>query len=250
MVKHLYNLVLTNQFTRVALRRAIRKLRAILGCPDAYADLLSVISSTSPSAILDIGSYVGDTVLRFLDETSVCVHAFEPTPSTFQKLVDRFDNCTQVNLHRLALGGEQGKQRFFLNKNAQTNSLLENDIGNVSSFGELTEHMDEATIDVWTLDQWMQVNNLSGPLVIKADIQGAEGMLLEGGQATFKDHVVAFFSEVQLEPMYESQKDFHTLNLELGKLGFYIANIYPCFHDKTGRAVQCDVLWLKEGITF
>ncbi len=249
MIKQMYALLLKHSITRRYQRRLLGSIRKLVGCPDAYDDLLNIVSLAAPAAILDIGSYIGDTVVRFVDETNIPVFAFEPTPKTFAVLANRFADSSQVQVNQLALGSHNGQEQFFLNQNPQTNSILENDSGNTQSFAQFTNHLDRAAVEVQTLDTWVESQSLYGPLVVKADIQGAEGLLLEGGKRVFKEQVLAFFSEVQLAPMYQTQTDFFCLNRTLTQdFDFYLANIYPCFRDQSGRAVQTDALWIKHGL--
>ena len=85
-------------------------------------------------------------------------------------------------------------------------------------------------------------------MVIKADMQGAEGRLLAGGRRVFADRrVAALYSEVLFAPMYEGQASFWDLHETLtSTYGMSLWQIYPLARDGTGRAVWSDALWLRE----
>ena len=228
-------------------RRISRRIKASIDVPDAYGDLFAIARATRAAAILDIGSYTGDTIERFVDELSTPVYGFEPTPESFQTLARRFEKTTQVHLNNVALSDHEGNETFFCNANPQTNSLLEGDTGNALSFPEETRPVETIQVDVQTLDAWASRHLPEGDLMIKADVQGAEGRLIDGGHTTFRSRVAAFYSEAQLCPMYRGQTSFSELNERLVKdYDFCLYNTYPCLRDERGRAVQLDALWIKE----
>lgn len=247
MMKKLHNLLTSNSLTRGLQRSIVRKLKQTLSVPDAFHDIEKLIERTSPGAVLDIGSHVGGTIARLMESTKLPIHGFEPTPETFETLSRRYANCSQVTLHNIALSDKTGEATFHCNANEQTNSLLDNDSGNDRSLAKHTRHLDAQRIKTVRLDEWSEANASGMKLFLKCDIQGAEGLLLAGGMRTFADQVVAFYSEAQIAPMYQGQADFCRLHQILtGELNFALHNIYPCFHDNLGRALQTDALWIKE----
>jgi FkbM family methyltransferase len=245
ILSKLHGFLTNNQLTRKYQRRLTRLLKSKMGCPDAYGDMFRLAATYKPVAVLDIGSFIGNTIVRFTDELNIPVCGFEPTPDTFDKLSSRFNDNKQVRLFNLALSDKSGQQRFFCNENMQTNSLLDNDEGNKNSFSDATKHTGDVEIETETLDNWLDKNIPAGSVIIKSDVQGAEGMLVTGGENTFRNRVIAFYSETQLYPMYKNQASFSELDMKMRELGFVIHNIYPCMHDKNGRAIQTDVLWIN-----
>ncbi len=246
-IRRLHESLLAIPGWRTRQRRLDRRIKSIVGLPDAYGDILRIAECARADAILDIGSYVGDTIQRFIDESAIPVYGFEPTPETFDTLSARFRYNPQVRLANCALSDHIGIDRFFCNAGMQTNSLLDNDSGNIGSFPDHTRHVQSIEVAVTTLDSWLGMHLQEGWLVIKADMQGAEGMLLEGGNAAFSSRVIAFYSEAQLSPMYRGQVTFAALHERLtGEYGFALYNTYPCLRDRYGRAVQLDALWVKE----
>lgn len=125
-------------------------------------------------------------------------------------------------------------------------SLLSNDHGNQEAFRCSTRPVATYEVPTVTLDDWLAQNIPNGSLVIKSDIQGAEGLLLDGGRLAFRDRVIAFYSEAQIGAMYAGQTDLWTLHKRLTtEFGFRISQIYPCLCNDNGEAVQTDVLWIK-----
>lgn len=248
MLRQIHSKLIKNEKLRKYQYRLLSWVRQSLGVPDAYSDIFSWINAHDPVVVLDIGCYVGDTIARFAEETNAKIIGFEPTSDSYQVCSKRFAGQSNVEIHNLALGDTNGEVSFFINKNPQTNSLLNIVPEAINSFGESLKNISTSTVTKMKLDDWVAVNNCFGNKVVfvKADVQGAELMLLEGGKSFFKNYVGAFYSEVQIAPIYEEQADFATLNdLLVNKLGFRIKNIYPAMLDHNGYATQFDVLWIR-----
>ena len=244
LLKETHRHLVSNQWTRKHQRKLVRFAKALFGVQDAYGDLLRMSRERKALAILDIGAFRGETVCRFLDETNLPVFAFEPSPEAATELASRFSKTERVFVEQLALGDQRGHSDFYVNANQQTNSLLRSDQDKVS-FESAMQNKKVIQVPVEKLDSWVFDNQLKGCLVVKADVQGAELKLVEGGSATFKNQVCAFYSEVQLDLMYERQSNFASLNDKLVNLGFYLAEIYQGMKDENGRLVQTDMLWLN-----
>ena len=246
MIRHIHHALVSNSLTRKLQRRIVRGLKSSLSVPDPYSDLARIVREKKPDAILDIGSHVGETISRLLETSSVPIHGFEPTQKTFQKLSLRFQNDPTVMLHKLALSNSNGEATFHCNVNEQTNSLLDNGVGNNESMAHATQHLQKEVVETMRLDDWVGTHLPSAKIVVKSDVQGAEGLLVEGGEKCLRDQTIAFYSEAQIAPMYEGQADLCELHKILtGKLGFVLHNIYPCYHDNQGRALQTDALWIN-----
>ena len=71
-------------------------------------------------------------------------------------------------------------------------SLLDN--VTQSPFGQVQEHLAEVQVEAMTLDDWAEKFEPQGMLLLKADIQGAERLLVMGGKKTFAQRVAAFYT--------------------------------------------------------
>ena len=56
------------------------------------------------------------------------------------------------------------------------------------------EHLAEVQVQAITLDDWAEKFEPQGMLLLKADIQGAERLLVMGGKKTFAQRVAAFYT--------------------------------------------------------
>ena len=148
----------------------------------------------------------------------------------------------------MALAERSGVLPFFLNRFDETNSLLENAQGPDNWQADLAAHVERIEVRATTLDDWCAAELPTGDLVIKADMQGAEGRMLAGSGRVFAEkRIAALYSEVLFAPMYEGQASFWELHETLTtKHELALWQIYPLARDATGRATWSDALWLRE----
>ena len=202
--------------------------------------------------MLDLGAHVGLVTERFADELpDVPIHAFEPTAHSVAALRQRVTRFRNVTVHEIAVADRTGVLPLFLNRNEQTNSLLENYQGPATAQENgHYEHVGRVEVCVTTLDDWCAAQLPCGDLVIKADMQGSEGRMLAGGQRVFgTGRVSALYSEVLFAPMYEGQASFWDLHETLTmRYGLGLWQIYPLQRDSNGRAIWSDALWLREDV--
>lgn len=247
MIKGTYLCLLRLSPLRRVLRRCRAHLQSVVGYSDPFYGLAHVVRASNARLFLDIGCHHGDTLLRFIESGVSCpVAAFDPFGENIEKAKRLLQPHPRINFYRLALSNTNGHARFYLNKNKQTSSLLDNDAGNLDSFAEDTAPVGSCEVETRTLDSWAAEHQVTGPCIIKCDTQGAEGMVIQGGKEFIREHCVAFYGEVMLGDMYKGQTSFGAMRALLEKdCGLVLKNIYPCLHDTAGRAVQMDVLWVK-----
>jgi FkbM family methyltransferase len=247
MLKAIYLQCLRYPALRKPLRLARAKLQTIAGYTDPFYDLAIIARQSNARLFLDIGCHHGNTLLRFIESGVQCpVAAFDPFGGNIEKAKRLLRPYPHIDFYQLALSNRNGHARFYLNKNEQTSSLLENDAGNLDSFGEDTTLVGSCEVETRALDSWAAEHQVTGPCIIKCDTQGAEGRVIEGGKSFIPEHCVAFYGEVMLGHMYKGQSSFGDIRNLLEKdCGLVLKNIYPCLHDSAGRVVQMDALWVK-----
>ena len=247
MLRWIHGQLVKFPLTRGPQRRLARRLKQLLGCPDAYGDLVSICRKARPAAVLDIGAFYGETVLKFLDELpSMPIHAFEPTPAPAAALRQRMKTFSNVTVHQSALADKTGTLTFHLNAADVTNSLLENAFCDYRPFEEWQAHVGQIEVEALKLDDWTAKFVPEGKLVMKLDVQGAEGLVIAGARNLLAaGRIIAFYSEVCLIPQYEGQATFDQVDDVMRQAGLVLFNIYPCGKDATGRAVWTDALWVR-----
>ena len=152
--------------------------------------------------IIDCGTNIGMSVLYFkLLAPNAKVIAFEPNPDTFNIIKDNVGkNNLDVKLYNVGLGKEQGELPFYT------------DMGDSSSqSASLTKHIQNKNRELKeikvTIDKLS--NYISGPIdVLKLDIEGAEGEVLEDLEETDK---LKYCKIVFLEYHYDGENTCYPL---------------------------------------
>ena len=247
MIKRIYLQCLKLPALRKPLRLARAKIQAIAGYSDPFFDLAHIARESKARLFLDIGCHRGDALLRFIESGITCpVAAFDPFGDNIGRAKAHLHNCPQISFYQIALSNTDGTAAFYVNRNEQTSSLFPNDTGNRESFAADTDLLRSCEVKTRTLDTWALENQSTGPCIIKCDTQGAEGLVIQGGKSFIPNQCAAFYGEVMLGNMYKGQSSFEEIRRQLEKeCGMVLKNIYPCLHDKAGRAVQMDALWVK-----
>jgi FkbM family methyltransferase len=232
---------------RRMLRRGRACVQSVAGYTDPFFDLAHVARESKANLFVDIGCHHGDTLLRFIESGIACpVAAFDPFADNIVRAKTQLSRFPWITFYQIALSNTNGTATFYLNRNEQTSSLLPNDAGNEESFAVDTAQLGSCEVKTSTLDTWATEHGAKGPCIIKCDTQGAEGLVIEGGKSFIRKHCVAFYGEVMLGDMYRGQASFGDLRHLLEKdCGMVLKTVYPCLHDKAGRAVQMDALWVK-----
>ena len=247
MIKDAYLYFLRFGPIRRVLRRLRARLQSVAGYSDPFYELAHIARVSHAKLFLDIGCHHGDTLLRFIESGLTSpVAAFDPFADNLDRAKKLLRRFPRITFQQLALSDRNGITEFYLNENEQTSSLLPNDTGNLSSFAADTAPLGTCEVKTQTLDTWAAEHGAAGPCIIKCDTQGAEGLVITGGMSYIRGHCVAFYGEVMLGNMYKGQTSFAEIRSFLEEdCGLVLKNIYPCLHDKSGRAVQMDVLWVK-----
>lgn len=156
--------------------------------------------------IIDAGAFIGDSALIFSELTSGTVHAFEPVPDNYQHMLETITLNQKQNItpNLAALGDHCGKLAVSINDSSS--SHFQN-----SAFS----YQGQVEADMLTVDEYVDRYKLKIGL-IKADVEGAEQMLLRGAIDTIKTQRPALLISI-----YHNADDFFHIkpmleNLNLG----------------------------------
>ena len=124
----------------------------------------------------DIGANNGLYTLlsRFLVGPGGQVHAFEPTPSSFNLLKKNATNFRNVYVNNLAIYSKKGHIDFYLNKFSVGNTIK------VSSYYNVKDYK-KTMVETISLDEYCSMQSIV-PTFIKIDVEGSEGDVIMGAQ--------------------------------------------------------------------
>lgn len=172
--------------------------------------------------ILEAGAHKGsDTVELAKMWPKGTIHAFEPVPEIFKKLVKNTCNCNNVLCYQLALGNVKGSDEMYISTGASDGS---------SSLLPPKKHLEmfpivyfdeKIQVSIVTLDDWARENNIKTIDFLWLDLQGMELKVLQSGCSILKT-VKAIYSEVSSIEGYEHQNLYSELRNWLEKEGFHV----------------------------
>lgn len=172
---------------------------------DPTALILSKVRSTlgRSAIIVEAGAHNGSDTARLSHYFRFgTVHAFEPVPELFSRLVERTRSCRNVRRYNLALGASSGSATLHLSGGTSDGS---------SSLLRPKKHLDfhpnvtfEDTLPVrcLSLDDWAATADVSNVDFVWFDLQGMEADVLKASMVIFPK-VRMIFSEVSLFELYE-----------------------------------------------
>jgi 2-O-methyltransferase len=169
--------------------------------------------------ILEIGANDGQTTLAFLKHMPRArIYCFEPEPRALVLFKSRV-NHPQVKLSECAVGNRNGWVTFH-----QSSGIDEFSDWNASgSIRPPKEHLtiwpkvtfeSEIQVPIVRLDDWFKSQSIDRIDFIWADIQGAEGDLIQGGIETINKSRF-FYTEYGFRELYEGQYSLADIDARL-----------------------------------
>jgi FkbM family methyltransferase len=205
-------------------------------------ELLDLVDGGNVTTIYDIGANIGTwTQLAKAVLPRAAVEAFEPLPQHCDAFVARCGDLPAATLHRIALGAENGSATMRVTSSSDASSMLPLARAGRDHF-RLAE-VEQTTVGMRRLDDYVMDANLPMPDLIKLDVQGFELQVIEGAASTI-DHAQALIVEVAFVEVYAGQCSFADVCSTLAAKGFGV----HAFSASTplGRPlVQADVLFRR-----
>ena len=205
-------------------------------------DMLKTIDQNQAKIIYDIGANVGTWSLlaKAVFPHSV-IHAFEPLNNHVIKFRELTSNVSDVSLHQIALGSQNKMAKMQITNFSDSSSLLLPTTEANQEYGIIKSS--EIEVNIITLDEYILINNLPFPDLIKLDVQGYELEVFKGAQKCL-NQAKYILCEVSFREYYHQQPLFHHIANFLDDYGYRVEllgndNIFmtPC--------TQMDVLFYR-----
>lgn len=153
--------------------------------------------------IIDIGANIGQTSLNMFKEQkkkglNPRIQAFEPFPSTFEKLqknIELNDDLAEISIHQIGIGAEEGELHMI--KHCETNS------GGFRITNQISNQTNDIRVPIITLDSFIHQKKMNQIDFIKIDIEGFEYEALKGMKSTLEQLRPTLFIEFSSVNMKE-----------------------------------------------
>ncbi len=140
-----------------------------------------VLAPERPVVCIDIGANVGNYSEKLLRNTEAQVISFEPVPLSFEKLRERSEpwGDRSIALNQ-GVGETSGRLAIHYNPDALELASFHSDVDRLMGL----ENSKRAEVDVVSLDDYLQSQDLSQIDLIKIDTEGFEPEVLRGASWT------------------------------------------------------------------
>ena len=179
LVSHPFVVSLRGVTRRLGMNRALSKLFMSGRYEDRFGPALRA-QIRQGDTVWDVGANVWLYTAEFLSTVGASgrVAAFEPAPSCFERLRDRFDGNGQVRLLNVALGDKDGEVAM----------LLESDpLAATHRIGESADGAPSVKVPVRSADSVAMDAPDWFPNVMKIDVEGHEGAVVDGMASMLDD---------------------------------------------------------------
>lgn len=213
-----------------------------------YADQRQLLRTAGTKMIFDVGANEGGTATKYHALfPDAQIYGFEPSDDAFAVFSDRFSQTPNIKCIQAAVSSRAGREKFFLNKYNQTNSLLP-----VSQESDkyvdagLTNQVGVTEVETLTLDEFCRERNIQKIDLLKMDIQGGELLALQGAEALLTNHAISIiYTEVLFAKLYDKQANFHDLAEFLTRRGYVLYGLYNLNYGKNGVLGWGDAIFIS-----
>lgn len=211
------------------------------------ARFMAMLRAHKVNLIFDIGANTGQfgTQLRNASYKGRIV-SFEPLSSAHKELLSVSAEDTQWNVAPpTAIGNKEGEIEIHIAKNSVSSSILKM-LNTHSSAAPESSYIGTEKVPMKRLDSIAkEYINSSDVYFLKIDTQGYEDRVIQGAKEVLKK-ACGVQLELSLVPLYEGQKLFNEMVLELNNQGFELWDIATAFVEPAnGRLLQVDATFFR-----
>ena len=219
----------------------IRKFPAQEFGIDPMQDLLRLTRLSGLSSrpvVFDIGANVGNTVCEFsFVFGNPLIHAFEPSPKTFQTLKAKTSNIPAITLNNVGLGSTSNELSFHECEKSEMNSFLP------PAKDCWVQSQSVLKLPVRTVDDYCLEHSIDRIDVLKSDTQGCDLEVLRGAERMLTSgRVQLIYLEIIFSQMYSGLPGLDEIYKHLRDRGFSLVTFYK-FYYQHNRAGWTDALF-------
>ena len=183
------------------------------GVASGYADYsgeLHIIkqlkNKMKDGVIFDIGANVGDWskfVMKEYEDINYQLYMFEPSNSSYNKMIQNITPNETIKQYKIGFGDKAETIKIYFDNEAQ---------GSAGAFIKNSKYSENIEID--TIDNFCQRNNIEKIDFLKMDVQGYEYNILVGAKNMLKNGNIKYIQFEIDEPNIENRiffKDFWNL---------------------------------------
>ena len=190
-----------------------------------------------PATVIDAG--VATQTLELYEEFKASHFLLIEPLAEFEPFLQKICSTFNAQYVLAAAGQAPGTAAFNVHADKVSSSLL-HEVEGAAVDGT------PRTVPVVSLDQLAAEKNLSGPFLIKLDVQGAELQVLAGAARTLQQTEVVMLEGTLFATMIGGPQ-LYDLVTHMKDLGFVVYDLYPILYRPLDNALaQVDMLFVRE----
>lgn len=215
---------------------------------DPFRAQRRLLPAQSP-VIFDVGAHQGETARVYRKHFPTArIYCFEPFPESFAILEASLARLPGARAFRLALSDREGTAVFHSNHLSATNSLLATAAAADAAWPGLLVTKEQIEVPTTTLDAFCREHAIDRIDILKLDVQGAEPLVLKGGEQWLRaGRVHMIYTEILTMPTYAEQVEFDEFIRLMKAHGFVLFNLFNLSSTATGQLRQVDAIFLFGG---
>jgi FkbM family methyltransferase len=196
--------------------------------------------------LIDIGASSGNfsqSLIRFCGLSRALL--IEVQPKRCEELRRKFPQAN-IQIYCGAAGDNKAETEIDILKWDYSTSLLKINRGDRIAFaGEDFSVRERIKTKIVPLDDICKESGFTETVdLLKLDVQGAEGMVLQGSSETLR-RVRAVWTEVSFRPLYEGSITFPEIYNLFRNVNFRLAAIDDAYRGSNGELLQSDALFVR-----
>jgi FkbM family methyltransferase len=195
--------------------------------------------------IIDAGANIGQFARASIETfPDADVFSIEPLPRIVARLRANLADRPRVQVFQTALGGREGKTRFYPHRYDQISSALPLR-ADQTAYGKGLRHSEAIEVPMTRLDTLFSNRSLRGPVLLKLDLQGFELEALKGAVNTIRQ-CDSIITETVFENVYEGEPLFGELQEFLARNQFRFTRPLGFNRKSDGLIFEMDALFQRE----
>lgn len=223
-------------------RSYVKKLQKTGKAKNAFDKQRELVRNSR--TIFDVGANRGHVTKLYADLfPKAVIHSFEPFEQFHAVFSGIHGQNRNIRLVKTALSDKTGKREFYLNRSADTNSLLQSTRIGANS-DKACQTKGKIEVETTSIDAYCESNDIRQIDILKIDTQGSELAILKGAKSLLESGKVSLiYTEVYFQPQYREQPLFHHIAAYLQDHGYHLEDIYEPYYNEH-YLLWCDAIFI------
>jgi FkbM family methyltransferase len=195
--------------------------------------------------VLDVGAHQGsftDLAIPYFAPERIWL--VEADPEYGAVLKQKYSTQPEVTVIPCAISNLSGHVKLRINSHRDSSSILPMESISQKTFGLKMSETGTVDVPAWTLDELFEREKISHVDLMKVDIQGAERLMIEGGESALAK-VDLLYIELSFERFYAGAPLAHEIEGMLWERGFRLRSLHESRLGSNGALGYTNALFLR-----